>query len=142
MHDLLAEVTRMIPSQIREILEGLLRKSDAGGVKWVNSQSVGMEPVMEEDYLVALPDSSINVYKLPDDELRLNILNSEGDVVLSVGTSDTPDSKDLLQKLLHSARNSVLNVEGTLASIQKALRSDDVIGGARPTLKNNPESSF
>lgn len=124
----------MSSDKVNKILTGLLEKSEAGRVKWVDSRSVGMEPVMEQDYIVALPDSSINIYK-HSQGIRVNFLNSEGDVVATVDSSDEPERMSLLGRLLDSARNSALDLEGTLDSLLEAVSSDTEMGGATPKLK-------
>lgn len=125
----------MISDKIRKILEGLLEKSEAGRVKWVDSRSVGMEHVMDQDYIVALPDSSINIFVVKDG-VRVNFLNSEGDVVASIESAEDAETGPLLERLLQSARNSVLDLDGTLDSLLDAISSDEEIGGATPNIKN------
>ena len=124
----------MISVKISQILKGLLQKSEAGHVKWVDSRSVGMEAVMDQDYIVALPDSSINIFSV-EDKIRVNFLNSEGDVVASVESTEDLETAALLQRLLQSARNSALDVDGTLESLMRAITSEEEMGGATPKLK-------
>lgn len=132
----------MIPLKVREILRTLLTRSEVGAVKWVDSRTVGMTTAVEDDYIVALPDSSINVFRTAEGEIRVNILNSEGDVVVSISSDYYPEDKALLSSLIESARNSVLNIEGTLASIERALKSNDVVGGSTPRLKGGDVAPF
>lgn len=122
----------MITHDVRQILNTLLKKSEAGQVKWLDARSAGMNNVMPEDFVVLMPNSSINIFRLPQDKVRLNILDSEGNVAMHATSEDSQQDKELLESILQSARRKAHNVDETLEDIKKMLSIDGVIGETKP----------
>lgn len=129
----------MIP-EVKDIIVSLLKKTEAGQVKWVDARNVGMKNVMEEDYVVLLPNSSINVFR-GTEGVRLNILNSEGNVVMYVeAMNESLNDVKLLEDLLLSAKRKALGLDETLTEIKEILSKEGVIGDAKPRrFKDNDE---
>jgi len=118
--------------EVRQILTMLLEKSRAGNVEWLDANKSGVLPSeYKEDYVVVLPESTINLYR-PDErrpQIALNILNSDGDVVVSLFEADL-DSADSskLRELFDAAKFKVLKVGSTLDSILQQLQSPGKTG--------------
>jgi hypothetical protein len=124
----------MIRNDIREILQGLLRKSEAKQVKWVDTLEMSTRDVVDLDYTVFLPESSINLFRFSGEPAQLNILNAQGNVIFSVTEANDNNAALLLNQLIESARNTLLSVDTTLADLKRALSSDDVIGEPKPEI--------
>lgn len=115
----------MTKDDIRSILKTLLQKSKAKQVTWTlfaDSEIGDSEPGLENDYIVSFPRSSVNVFKNPEDgSIGVNILNSAGKVVGSLGNKESGSDTPLLQELLSCARESVFMIDETLEDLRKAL---------------------
>ena len=125
----------MIPEDVQQILFALLNKSEAREVNWVEVESVGMNPESDDDYVVVLPDSSINIYRdMDDDVVNVKILNSEGDIVLHVVPEQIEEHR-LVGRLFNSAKRKALNLDSVLDNLKKALSADGVVGGTKSKSK-------
>jgi hypothetical protein len=122
----------MFEPDVREILVRLLTRSQAGEVKWLESEAAGMNETAEEDYVVLMPNSSINIFRVSS-KMRVNFIDSAGNVRLSL-TADTDEDKTLFEQLIASAQESVNAPKAlqTLDDIKKALKQEGVIGETNP----------
>jgi hypothetical protein len=123
----------MFEPDVRKILIRLLMRSKAGEVKWLASEAAGMTETVHDDYVVLMPNSSINVFRDFKKTPRVNFIDSAGDVSLSL-TADTDEDKELLEEIIASARQIVdaPKVSQTLDDIKKALKQEGVIGETNP----------
>jgi hypothetical protein len=121
----------MIASDIREILDMLLERSKRREVNWVETKDmVGMVVDKSgEDYVVALPNSSINIWRSSKpDKVVGNILNSEGKVVLGFSANEADPDFPFLEELLSWAKRSALKADETLSEIKRALADKGRVG--------------
>ena len=125
----------MIPTDIRELLSDLLRRSKKKEVNWIDS-STGSS----EDYTVNLPAASINIWVSPDGDISGAILNSKARPISTFSSGSIPEDFLLLQELLESARRKVLSVDETIADIRRALRNDGEVGV--PSKKQDDDPPF
>lgn len=118
----------MIPSDVLEILNGLLDRSRKKEVEWLESQVARYGGF--GDFMVVFPNSSLVIWEnLNDGELGGRIFNNRGDVVVSFDTtSGDADSHQLLSELMDLARRKVLRADETFAEIQKAIVSNPRVG--------------
>lgn len=126
----------MFEPEVREILNELLTKSEAGQVKWLESEAAGMTETAPDDYVVLMPSSSINVFRILPDDVRANFLDSAGDVSLSL-IPTTNEDRNLLEHVIASAKKTVEApklrlIHQTLDDIKNALRQEGVIGETKP----------
>lgn len=122
----------MIKEQVLEIARSLLTKSKRKEVRWVST--LANAEVVDFDYSVFLPSSSINFYRVSGDPAILSILNDEGNVVASISAHESVAAQQVLVDLEESIRNSILKVDDTLSDIKAALSSTGVIGNAKPEI--------
>lgn len=111
----------MINDEIRSILKTLLLRSKANEVRWTPFEDT--EADLDDDYIVSFPKSSVNIFKLAESGIRVNILNNAGKVVGSLTSKESESDSRLLQQLLDCARESVFNIDETLEDIKRALAS-------------------
>ena len=118
----------MFEPEVREVLQELLVRSEAGEVKWLDSASAGMSNTTAEDYLVLLPNTSINIFRVSSGTVRLNFIDSAGDV--SLGLDSTDEDGDLLKKIFTSASRIVTaeKTSKTLDDVRKALSQKGPVG--------------
>lgn len=123
----------MFEPDVREILVRLLTRSQAGEVKWLESEAAGMNETAPDDYVVLMPNSSINVFRDHRNAPRINFIDSAGNVRLSL-TADTDEDKALVEQLIASAQETVdaPKVLQTLDDIKNALKQEGVIGETNP----------
>jgi len=123
----------MFEPDVREILVRLLTRSQAGEVKWLESEAAGMNETAQDDYVVLMPNSSINVFRAYRNIPRVNFIDSAGNVRLSL-TADTDEDKNLFEQLIASAQENVNAPKAlqTLDDIKKALKQEGVIGETNP----------
>lgn len=126
----------MLEPDVREILVRLLTRSQAGEVKWLESDELLMDETAPDDYVVLMPNSSINVFRDDDNTPRVNFIDSAGGVSLSL-TADTDEDRNLIEQIIASAKETVnaprikLLVQ-TLDDIRRALKQKGVIGETNP----------
>ncbi|HEY6329222.1 MAG TPA: hypothetical protein VI756_07785 [Blastocatellia bacterium] len=118
----------MMDAEVREVLEKLLSKSNAGQVNWLPAGETDVGPVSEDDYVVSLPNSSINVYRSPKGLIYVSILNDEGTVIAKFGGDEADEDQNLIYQLLESAKRKALNFKSTLRAIKRFLESDKPLG--------------
>jgi hypothetical protein len=121
----------MFEPEIQQTLETLLARSQAGDVKWVDSTSAGMGSTGDEDYVVLMPQSAINVFKGYEGKLRVNFIDDVGNVLLSI-EGEEPEDRELIKEIFISARKIALNVDEKMAEIRDSLMREGVIGEAKP----------
>lgn len=122
----------MFEPDVREILVRLLTKSQAGEVKWLESDAAGMNEKAPTDYVVLMPNSSINVFRDHQNMPRVNFIDSAGNVRLSL-TADTDEDRVLVEQLIASAKQALdAPMYETLADIKRALKREGVIGETVP----------
>src|SRR6266571_8693251 len=122
----------MIPPDVKKILDDLLQRTKAGEVNWVESNTAGIEALAEDDYVVILPDSSINIWKVKGDPtIHVHILDSHGNIVLDV-TGEYIEEFELLDNLLQAAGRKALNIDETLEVIKRNLSKPGVLGNPNP----------
>jgi len=134
----------MFEPEVREILSELLVKSEAGEVKWLMSASAGLEAAQGDDYVVLMPNSSINVFVL-NGIPHVNFIDSAGDALLSL-EPDSDEEANLIMQIIASARKTieaprVRKMHRTLADIKKALRQEGMVGETTQR-KFNEEAPF
>jgi len=120
----------MIPEEIQDIVQKLLERSRAREVNWVSSSDVGVTQVKGgEDFTVALPNYSVNVWKSHQDPaVRLAFYDDRGRTIMRAVTTPRDDNHPLMEELLELARRKALNVEGALDALRVALAQPGVIG--------------
>jgi hypothetical protein len=123
----------MFNDEISQILEALLTKSEAGQVKWLAAAEAGMDEAAEtDDFVVLMPNSSINVFRTTHGLPRVNFLDSQGNLSLFVNANDGVRAIELIEGLIESAKRQVFRIDETLEDIKKAVSSDGVIGDTKP----------
>jgi hypothetical protein len=128
-------------SEIRAIVEGLLKKSREDKVAWVHASTVGRLTSEEgvdpssEDYAVNTPSYTINVFKTidispsgPKRVIRINILNELGDVVTNHTANEDEKEYPMMEELIELARNSVIGEERVLKKIMEGLSKPGIFG--------------
>jgi hypothetical protein len=122
----------MFDPEIQQTLETLLTRSQAGDVKWVDSTSAGMDSTgVDEDYVVLMPQSAINVFKGYQGRLHVNFIDNVGNVLLSL-EGEEPEDRELIKEIFISARKIALNVDEKMAEIKESLMREGVIGETKP----------
>jgi hypothetical protein len=122
----------MFDPEIQQTLETLLTRSQAGDVKWVDSTSAGLDSTgMDEDYVVLMPQSAINVFKGYQGKLHVNFIDNVGNVLLSL-EGEEPEDRELIKEIFISARKIALNVDEKMAEIKESLMREGVIGETKP----------
>ncbi len=125
-----------IPSEviddIMEISRGLLEKSLSRMVRW---EKAG-EP-RDENYVVHLPDYSVNVRRTRDRDadpgVQMRVLDGDGIeiinfVVWSYG-SDAEVYSELMDPLLVAAKRRALNLDSALNALRQVVGQEGPIGG-------------
>ena len=120
-------------NEMDRILEGLIRRTDAGKLRW--------QPAVERNEFLASVDAiSVVVAELTNGgnlfhaRYQLQILNDEGDTAEVIETESplwevpgdrraTPEQARQLDRLYVLARRSALNTQATLAKLAKALEA-------------------
>jgi hypothetical protein len=120
----------MFDPEIQQTLETLLTRSQAGEVKWVDSTSAGMDSSADDDYVVLMPQSAINVFKVQG-KLQVNFIDNAGNVLLSL-EGEEPEDRELIRDIFFSARRIALNVDEKMAEIRESLMREGVIGETKP----------
>jgi hypothetical protein len=120
----------MFDPGIQQTLETLLTRSQAGEVKWVDSTSAGMDSSADDDYVVLMPQSAINVFKVQG-KLQVNFIDNAGNVFLSL-EGEEPEDRELIREIFFSARRIALNVDEKMAEIRESLMREGVIGETKP----------
>lgn len=118
----------MFEPEVRDLLEILLMKSEAGEVRWQDAKAGGMTGTVRQDYLVVLPNISINIFH-GTDGLRLNFIDSAGDVSLGL-RPETDEEGELLERIFSSADRIVSGEKArkTLDDVKKALNQKGPVG--------------
>ena len=107
-------------SQLERVVEGLLRRTAEGRLKW--------EPTVTEDQFVTAVDAiavAIQEAKWPRARgCRLEIMDEEGRLVEVLDHGNTPaDQYKALERLYVEARRSALSSQATLEKLARALEA-------------------
>ncbi|HYJ87866.1 MAG TPA: hypothetical protein VEW46_17510 [Pyrinomonadaceae bacterium] len=118
----------MFEPEVQDLLQELLVKSEAGEVRWQDSKVAGMADTVRQDYLVVLPNISINIFH-GSDGIRLNFIDSAGDISLGL-RPETDEEVALLEKIFSSADRIVSGEKArkTLDDVKKALSQKGPVG--------------
>ena len=121
-------------SQLRNLAEGLLRRTMAGQVNWAKSSDDG-------PYEVRLPHSRLRLWyttpRVESDSISLGFYNSKGDLVgkLSAYKPEPEDEPEadwpLLESLYAEVHRSVTGWDKVLAEVESAIASPGAIGEPR-----------
>lgn len=116
----------MASKEVLRILHGLLQKAKASKVNWTAGSDMG-EPSSQDDYYVVFPNSSINIYRDSEGKPRANVINGRGQIVFQV-VPVANEETFLLNELLQLAQRQYVKTDETIAEIEAALSTKDMIG--------------
>jgi hypothetical protein len=116
--------------KVQELVQGLIKKSEAGQVRWAQS---GVFEDEEPVYSVDLGDTELAIgFRQPPTESDAYILfiRYKGEAIKSLQATEEETEKWELLKRLHSeAEREVVGWDKALEDIEKAINSEKPIGG-------------
>ena len=120
----------MMPEEVMRLIRMLARATDDGRVKWRSAFDAGIpEPAEEDDFVVSMPEYSINVYQFVNgEEIGFAILGPRGERIYQVSAGPGEDEFNDLQVLFFAAKRKVARIDDILADIDKALEGGQVLG--------------
>ena len=128
----------MEASEIAGIVKALLDKTRKKEVNWVATNDTELDSSGDDDFVVILPDATINVYKYKPSvggqtRIVFTILNERGQEVLSVDhRSTSPELAPLILELFEVAKAKVLNRDQILDRLKVELAQPGVLGKPKP----------
>jgi len=119
----------MVSRDVHDIVIALLERTRADQVNWQAAE--GTFPTqLDDDFYVILPNSTINVFRMPKGPAVAAIQNSRGEVIAQVDSATDKEMTPVLDELLGLASRKVHNIDGTLGEIKDALASPNRVGKA------------
>lgn len=115
----------MIHSKYKEILDLLLKKSEADEVNW---SYVHNDPANKNDFTVTSGNSTINLFSLHDDSIIFRILDENENQVFLTHQEQFDEEYELLKKLMLLAKKRTNNADHAVDSLIDLLKKTGEFG--------------
>ncbi len=117
-----------IKDNMKQIVLGLLSKSKRSEVNWSVASDFGEQSTYEKDFIVTTKNITINLFQPGENHIRLNILNSNADLVDYTEQTFTESDYRLLEELLDLAGNKSRKYDETMTTLLEELNKDGEFG--------------
>lgn len=109
---------------LESIVNGLIKKTDAGQVKWLKAETPNGYKVIIDKGIITIQPFRVN----GADYTECNVTNNRGDIILRESARNSTTDGILLHNLYYAAFNSYTGREDVIKSLLDAINSDDEIG--------------
>jgi hypothetical protein len=121
----------MIDAELRPVIQALYLKAKANQVNWVPAADLGVGG-REDDFVVALSDYAVNVYRQNDGQATVSIMDTRGKIILNVTLDPSDDDFGMINEMIEIAARKLSGVEEALAALRRALSADGPVGNPKP----------
>lgn len=115
----------MIHAKYKEILELLLKKSEADEVNWTY---VHNDPANENDFTVISGNSTINLFSLHDDSIIFRILDEKENQIFLTHQEQFDEEYELLKQLILLAKKRTRSADHAIDSLIDSLKKPGEFG--------------
>jgi hypothetical protein len=120
----------MIHAKYKEILDLLLKKSEADEVNWIYIHN---DPANENDFTVASGNTTINLFSLHDDSIVFRILDENENQIFLTHQEQFDEEYELLKKLILLAKKRTNKAEHAVDSLIDVLKKPGEFGAGSST---------
>ena len=109
----------MIHAKYKEILDLLLKKSEADEVNWVY---VHNDPTNENDFTVTSGNTTINLFSLHDDSIIFRIMDEKDNQIFLTHQEQFDEEYELLKQLILLAKKRTRSADHAIDSLIDSLK--------------------
>lgn len=122
----------MVPEDILNLVRQLTEATTKGLAHWVPAVETQIpEPGERNDFVLTMPDYSVNVYKEPTDNIGLSILGKTGHALMYFQSSPEEPEYATFEALLSAASWKAAKIDLILADVDRALKGGEILGRPR-----------
>lgn len=122
----------MVPEDILNLVRQLTEATTKGLAHWVPAVETQIpDPGERNDFVLTMPDYSVNVNKEPTDNIGLSILGKTGHALMYFQSSPDEAEYPTFEALLTAASWKAAKIDLILADVDRALKGGGILGQPR-----------
>ena len=119
----------MTEPDIEKLVDLLLKGTREGNVSWIPAMDVFEHNMQEEDdFIVSMPEYSVNISRLRGAGVSLALLGAQGQVLYRNTVEQGQPAHGKYEELFEAARRKAARVDDIIADLTNALERGEVLG--------------